>query len=165
MKKIIISVAVASLFAGSAFAGTHTITGGYAQTRFSDVDLNGVNFKYGYQFDGSPFGIMASISGTGKDTTISGVDVKAEYFAASAGVSYNVVDNVKLYATLGGARAEAKASYGSYWAKDTDSTAVYGVGVQVTPVSGFTIDAGFEHANFDEFGDANTFNVGAGWRF
>ncbi|MBZ0059581.1 MULTISPECIES: Ail/Lom family outer membrane beta-barrel protein [unclassified Leclercia] len=168
----IISLTIAAIFAAASFtaaAAQHTITGGYANTNVKtlDTDLKGVNVKYNYTFDNSPFGLIASVTATEHEETINGyipVKVKGEYFSAALGASYAVTDWAKPYVMIGSGKGTIKAAtyYGD--AEENENGFVYGAGIQFTPFAGFTIDTSYEHTKVFE-SDINTFVLGAGWRF
>lgn len=172
MKKIILAVVIAAASISAANAAEHVITGGYAQTKSDGVKLSGLNLKYGYTPDESAVGVMSSLTITGKseDYSESGYKASADYAYGSlmVGASYKVNEYVKPYALVGVGRGAVDAKFSgygsSYHEKDTDTNLAYGVGVQFTPVKGFTIDAGYEGSK--AFGSqVNSFVVGAGYRF
>lgn len=175
MKKMIFAaLAMTSL---SAFAGQHTITGGYAQTSVKDAysivtndDINpkGINLKYGYEPDDSKIGIMTSLTITGEEnelhTPYGKVKEEIGYGSLMGGVSYSVTDWAKPYALVGVARGAYKLTAFGDTDEETDTGFAYGAGVQFNPVSGFTVDAGVEAAKIGDV-KTTTWVVGAGWRF
>lgn len=158
----------------------HTITAGYARTNAADTHLNGFNVKYGYQFSDSAWGIIGSLTATAKDETTTDnagekADFNSGYASLTAGPSYNITDNAKIYALVGFAGADVKADYGygdKYEYKA--HSPVIGLGVQYAVWEGLTVDASYEYTKFDSAKNddfyvdsfsAKTFAVGIGYRF
>lgn len=171
MKKVLLALLCS--VSVSAIAGTHTITGGYAHSHADGANLDGFNIKYGYQFDNSPWGIIASLTGTTdkytEDDDGPRAKTEATYASLTTGVSYNVYNDWKFYGTIGRAGGRAKYTLSGdgdyYHEEETRHAFAYGAGIQFTPVSGFTLDAGYERAHFKTYGDVGTWTVGAGWKF
>ncbi|EKK5568053.1 outer membrane beta-barrel protein [Enterobacter hormaechei] len=174
MKHINISLVAASLvLAGSALAGEHTITGGWAHTEVSATPkgdslldgkmtdkLDGLNVKYGYQFTDSALGIQTSLTATTKDEG----DYTLGYATLAAGPSYNITDDLKIYALVGSAGAEVK----SHNYTERQHGVMGSAGFQYNIAGGFTVDASYEYVKFDFEGadvKTNTFVIGAGYKF
>jgi opacity protein-like surface antigen len=180
MRKIILLAALVASASTIAAPSNHTITGGYARTSASDAHLNGFNVKYGYQFDSSPWGIIGSLTGTGKSERTTDdegykADVDAAYASVMVGPSYNITDDAKIYALVGSSGADIQVDYG-YGGKDEYKahSPVFGVGFQYAVWEGLTVDVSYEYSKFKRAEDngyyvdsfsAKTFTIGVGYKF
>jgi len=180
MKKAVLLAVLVISTSVSAGPSNHTITGGYARTNASDTHLDGFNIKYGYQFDDSAWGIIGSLTATAKEDSFSDdagykTEVDAGYASLMAGPSYNITDDIKIYALVGTSGADVKLKYnGNTEAEYKAHSPVVGVGFQYAIWKGFTVDASYEYAKFkhaesdnyyvDSF-NAKTLAVGIGYKF
>ncbi|MDA8511107.1 MULTISPECIES: outer membrane beta-barrel protein [unclassified Citrobacter] len=140
----------------SVLAGENVITGGYVHTKTAGKSLSGFNAKYGYTPDESDLGVISSLSISADNEN----DIDRGYGSALVGASYRINDVLKPYVLAGIARGAIKADGDT----DTSTGFAYGAGIQLTPIAGFTIDAGYEGSKI--FGSqANSVVLGAGWKF
>lgn len=156
--KLVMVLSLCAAFATPVLAAESVVTGGYVhtQTAGNSNSLNGVNFKYGYTPDESDLGVMSSLTLSANDDE----KIDRGYGSALIGASYRVNAVVKPYVMVGIGRGSMKIDGDT----DTSTGFAYGAGVQLTPVSGFTIDAGYEGSKI--FGSqANSVVIGAGWKF
>ncbi|MFL4401430.1 Ail/Lom family outer membrane beta-barrel protein [Citrobacter portucalensis] len=146
-----------TLFCAQALADSeNVVTGGYAHTKTAGNSFNGVNFKYGYTPDEFDLGVVSSLT----ITVNSNDDIDRGYGSALVGASYRVNDVLKPYVMIGVGRGAVKTDGDT----DTSTGFAYSAGIQLTPISGFTVDAGYEGSKV--FGSqVNSFVVGAGWKF
>lgn len=134
----------------------NVVTGGYAHTNTAGNSFNGVNIKYGYTPDGFDLGVVSSLTLTANSND----NIDRGYGSALIGTSYRVNDVLKPYVMIGVGRGAVKADGDT----DTSTGFAYGAGIQLTPFSGFTVDAGYEGSKV--FGsNVNSVVIGAGWKF
>ncbi|MDA8518505.1 outer membrane beta-barrel protein [Citrobacter sp. Igbk 16] len=134
----------------------NVVTGGYAHTKTAGNSFNGVNFKYGYTPNEMDLGVISSLTVTANGDD----DIDRGYGSALVGASYRVNDVLKPYVMIGVGRGAVKEDGDT----DTSTGFAYGAGIQVTPISGFTLDAGYEGSKV--FGSqVNSVVIGAGWKF
>lgn len=150
-------LALGVVFSAQALADSESVvTGGYAHTQTSGNGLSGVNFKYGYTPDDFDLGVISSLTVTANDKS----NIDRGYGSALVGASFRASDVLKPYVMVGVGRGSIKTNGDT----DTSTGFAYGAGIQLTPISGFTIDAGYEGAKI--FGSqANSLVIGAGWKF
>lgn len=138
------------------FASENVLVGGYVHTKTEGNSLNGFNVKYGYTPDESHFGVMSSLTISANNDN----DTDRGYGSALVGTSYRINDFIKPYVMVGIGRGAVKNNGDT----QTSTGFAYGAGIQLTPISGFTIDAGYEGSKI--FGSqANSVVIGAGWKF
>ena len=171
MKKIACLSALAAVLAvsaGSAVAGTSTVTGGYAQSDMQGVanKANGFNLKYRYEFDDSnPLGVIGSFTYTEKDRTENGVYNKGQYYGITAGPAYRINDWASIYGVVG-------VGYGKFQASDfpdsksdtSDYGFSYGAGLQFNPIENVALDFSYEQSRIRNV-DVGTWIAGVGYRF
>lgn len=171
MKKIACLSALAAVLAvsaGSAVAGTSTVTGGYAQSDMQGVanKANGFNLKYRYEFDDSnPLGVIGSFTYTEKDRTENGVYNKGQYYGITAGPAYRINDWASIYGVVG-------VGYGKFQANDfpdsksdtSDYGFSYGAGLQFNPIENVALDFSYEQSRIRNV-DVGTWIAGVGYRF
>lgn len=155
--KFAVLLALGTVLSAQALADSeNVVTGGYAHTKTAGNSLSGVNLKYGYTPDDFDLGVISSITLTANKND----DIDRGYGSALVGASYRVTDSVKPYVMVGIGRGVVKNDDDT----DTSTGFAYNAGIQFTPISGFTIDAGYEGSKV--FGSqANSIVVGAGWKF
>ncbi|KFC02017.1 outer membrane protein X [Trabulsiella guamensis ATCC 49490] len=171
MKKIACLSALAAVLAvsaGSAVAGTSTVTGGYAQSDMQGVanKTNGFNLKYRYEFDDSnPLGVIGSFTYTEKDRTENGIYNKGQYYGITAGPAYRINDWASIYGVVG-------VGYGKFQANDfpasksdtSDYGFSYGAGLQFNPIENVALDFSYEQSRIRNV-DVGTWIAGVGYRF
>lgn len=155
--KLTLTLSLVMLFSIKALAASESVvTAGYVYTNLEGKTLNGLNGKFGYTPDKSDLGVISSLTISGNNDN----DIDRGYGSALVGVSYRVSDIVKPYVMVGVGRGAIKNDGDTY----TSTGFAYGAGIQLTPISGFTVDAGYEGSKV--FGSqANSVVIGAGWRF
>jgi len=137
-------------------AGENVITGGYVHTRTDDNNLTGLNAKYSYTPDQSDLGVITSLTLSASEDN----HTDRGYGSALVGAGYRINDFFKPYVMAGIGRGSIKVNGDT----DTSTGFAYGAGIQLTPISGFTIDVGYEGSEI--FGSqVNSVVVGAGWKF
>lgn len=151
------TVALVAVFSAQTIAGSeNVVTGGYAHSKTSGKSFNGVNFKYGYTPDEIDLGVISSLTITANDND----NIDRGYGSAMVGASYRLSDALKPYVMIGVGRGVVKTDGDN----NTSTGFAYGAGIQFTPISEFTIDAGYEGSKI--FGSqVNSVVVGAGWKF
>lgn len=154
---IAIFLALGTVFSAQVMANSeNVVTGGYAHTQTSGNGLSGVNLKYGYTPDEFDTGVISSLTLTANDKE----EIDRGYGSLLVGASYRASDVVKPYVMVGVGRGSVKNDGDT----NTSTGFAYSAGVQITPVSDFTLDAGYEGSKI--FGSqANSVVVGAGWKF
>ena len=170
MKKIACLSALAAVLAvsaGSAFAATSTVTGGYAQSDAQGVanKANGFNLKYRYEQDNNPLGVIGSFTYTEKDRTEDGVYNKGQYYGITAGPAYRLNDWASIYGVVG-------VGYGKFQnaatPADNHSTSdygfSYGAGLQFNPIENVALDFSYEQSRIRSV-DVGTWIAGVGYRF
>lgn len=186
MKTIpLITLVIAAVTSGLAFADNHTVSAGYAQSKIEDFkNIRGVNLQYRYEYN-SPLSVLASFTYMKGDDEqnyyLSGDSVNnridAKYYSLLAGPAYRFNDYVSLYA-LGGvahAKATGKTRWKDSWndkvnyenISEKSTSFAYGFGVVINPVDNISVNVGYEgtRASLDGSRSINGFNVGVGYRF
>ncbi|WP_058913901.1 outer membrane protein OmpX [Entomohabitans teleogrylli] len=169
MKKIACLSALACVLAvsaGSAMAGTSTVSGGYAQSDMAGVanKANGFNLKYRYEFDNDPLGVIGSFTYTEKDRSENGVYKKGQYYGITAGPAYRLNDWASIYGVVG-------IGYGKFqqnsFPRHQDTSDVgfsYGAGLQFNPIENVALDFSYEQSRIRNV-DVGTWIAGVGYRF
>lgn len=170
MKKIACLSALAAVLAvsaGSAVAGTSTVTGGYAQSDMQGVvnKANGFNLKYRYEQDNSPLGVIGSFTYTEKNNNDGGSYNKSQYYGITAGPAYRINDWASVYGVVG-------LGYGKFQSTDfptakadtSDYGFSYGAGVQFNPIENVALDFSYEQSRIRSV-DVGTWIAGVGYRF
>lgn len=192
MKKTNIALFLTTAIAsGTALAGKHTVSVGYAQAQIKGFESpHGINLQYRSEIVNT-LGILNSLTyvkssqftlsgGGAASHQVTDNRVDTRYMSLLMGPVYRVNDIISLY-TLGGfARFKAHASFvtkpnrNTFREKDlyaTTRTFAYGAGVIINPTENLSINAGYEGARFSFVEDSksklwsNGFNVGLGYRF
>ncbi|QLR77976.1 outer membrane beta-barrel protein [Citrobacter freundii] len=155
--KLALALSLVMVFSVQALADSESVvTAGYVHTNVGGETLNGFNGKFGYTPDQSDIGVMSSLTISGNNDN----DIDRGYGSALVGASYRVSDMVKPYVMVGIGRGAIKNDGDT----DTSTGFAYGAGIQLTPISSFTVDAGYEGSKI--FGSqANSVVIGAGWKF
>ncbi|ALB66190.1 outer membrane protein OmpX [Cronobacter dublinensis] len=170
MKKIACLSALACVLAvsaGSAVAGTATVTGGYAQSDAQGVmnKMNGFNLKYRYEFDDTnPLGVISSFTYTEKDRTEDGIYNKGQYYGITAGPAYRLNDWASIYGVVGVGYGKAQATADGDKADTSDYGFSYGAGLQFNPVQDVALDFSYEQSRIRNT-DVGTWIAGVGYRF
>ena len=171
MKKIACLSALACVLAvsaGSAVAGTATVTGGYAQSDAQGVmnKMNGFNLKYRYEFDDSnPLGVIGSFTYTEKDRTQDGAYNKGQYYGFTAGPAYRLNDWASIYGVVGFGYGKFQSNdYPAYNDNTSDYGFSYGAGLQFNPVENVALDFSYEQSRIRST-DIGTWIAGVGYRF
>ncbi|AFJ47677.1 outer membrane protein OmpX [Shimwellia blattae] len=169
MKKIACLSALACVLAvstGTAFAGTATVTGGYAQSDMQGKanKASGFNLKYRYEFDDSnPLGVIASFTYTEKNRSGDGYH-KDQYYGITAGPVYRLTDWASIYGVVGVGAGRFQRTEGSHNGSTSDAGFSYGAGLQFNPWEMVALDVGYEQSRIRSV-DVGTWIVGAGYRF
>lgn len=192
MKKICIALATCATL-GTGFtvnAADHSVTLGYAQSKFDDSKLKGVNLKYRYEWD-SPISVITSLtylSASEEEThpiaskNYSSFDFKEKNknLSLSAGPAYRVSQFISIYGLMGininrstgeatarnihtGEDVKVKSSYKT-------TSLMYGAGIQANPMPNLVLDIGYERSSATKSStqtkhNIGGFNIGAGYRF
>ncbi|WP_392565423.1 Ail/Lom family outer membrane beta-barrel protein [Utexia brackfieldae] len=192
MKKIVSQLIVIGALAAAmpAFANHQTLTAGFARSNMDDVNhISGVNLKYYWEQEDSPFGVVGSFTYMqGKENStfkaandiLSG-DAKAQYYALSVGPAYRLNDYISAYGLIGAGVTQGKGDYhwlnytssgyedlGNLSTKENRGSVVYGVGLQVNPIDNLAVDLSYEGTQVKINGknyNINAFVVGVGYRF
>ncbi len=171
MKKIACLSALACVLAvsaGSAVAGTATVSGGYAQSDMQGVasKANGFNLKYRYEFDNSPLGVIGSFTYTEHDRTAThGEYDKGQYYGFTAGPAYRLADWVSVYGVIGlGYGKFQTTNYPEHHGDTSDVGFSYGAGVQFNPIENVALDFSYEQSRIRSV-DVGTWIAGVGYRF
>lgn len=186
MKKLSLAIlAATTLMSGAALADNHTVSIGYAQSKFDDYnDIKGVNLQYRYEWD-SPLSAIGSLTYMSGDHNYSDyssptdslkIDSELKYYSFLVGPAYRINDFVSLYA-LGGL-AYTKIDEDARWSdingiftRETGSSSstsfAWGAGVQFNPTDDLSIGIGYEGttAKFADTVSLNGFNINVGYRF
>ncbi|WP_226569376.1 outer membrane protein OmpX [Mangrovibacter yixingensis] len=169
MKKIACLSALACVLAvsaGTAFAGTSTVTGGYAQSDMQGAanKAGGFNLKYRYEFDNSPLGVIGSFTYTEKNRSEDSVYHKGQYYGITAGPAYRINDWASIYGVIG-------LGYGKFQQTDypekadmSDYGFSYGAGLQFNPIENVALDFSYEQSRIRSV-DVGTWIAGVGYRF
>lgn len=186
MKKMTLALLLASsMTSGAAFANTHTLSAGYAQSYVEGFKhIRGFNLQYRYE-NFSPLSVLASFSWMKGDETdhyrYSGNQMKetieARYISLLSGPAYRINEYISLYA-LGGvahSKADVNASLtsreGNYSLHASDSAKAYsfayGAGVIINPVENLSVNIGYEgtQAGQDIDSAIDGFILGVGYSF
>jgi len=193
MKKLLLSLAVCAAMGMSmnASANDHSVTVGYAQSKFpvldlGNVTLKGVNFKYRYEGDSS-VSLITSLTYMGNNISYSGddsyrqkvnVDEKYRNLSLAAGPAYRFNEFVSIYGLAGLNVFDSKYAQKTHTSNGKTenesghfrtSSFMYGAGIQINPMANLVLDIGYEGTQ-KSFGDnsklkLNGFNVGVGYRF
>ncbi len=191
MNKLTLSTLLLTSIALSPFASAdnHTVTLGYAQSKVQDFkDIKGVNLKYRYEWD-SPLSVISAftymtgkedISGLNNNAATSNtldVNTKVKYYSLSAGPAYRINNYISAYGLLG--LGYTKVDDTATWktnsvasfrenVNSSNTSLIYGVGLQVNPIENVAIDIGYEGSKVKYAGKSysvNGFNIGVGYRF
>ncbi|PWW10271.1 outer membrane protein OmpX [Mangrovibacter plantisponsor] len=169
MKKIACLSALACVLAvsaGSAFAGTSTVTGGYAQSDMQGAanKAGGFNLKYRYEFDNSPLGVIGSFTYTEKNRSEDSVYHKGQYYGITAGPAYRINDWASIYGVIG--LGYGKFQQTNYPEKGdmSDYGFSYGAGLQFNPIENVALDFSYEQSRIRSV-DVGTWIAGVGYRF
>jgi len=170
MKKIACLSALAAVLAfsaGTAVAGTATVTGGYAQSDMQGVanKANGFNLKYRYEFDDQPLGVIGSFTYTEKDRSSSDNTYnKGQYYGITAGPAYRINDWMSAYGVVGIGYGKFQST--NFPAKDdmSDVGFSYGAGLQFNPIENVALDFSYEQSRIRSV-DVGTWIAGVGYRF
>ncbi|BDH46575.1 outer membrane protease [Salmonella enterica subsp. enterica serovar Choleraesuis] len=171
MKKIACLSALAcvmALSAGTAVAGTATVSGGYAQGDMQGVGnkANGFNLKYRYEFDDNPLGVISSFTYIEKDQSRGGDSHKAQYYGITAGPAYRLNDWASIYGVVGVGIGSWKNTNSERVHESTSNDAgfSYGAGVQFNPIENVALDFSYEQSRIRSV-DVGTWIAGVGYRF
>jgi outer membrane protein X len=170
MKKIACLSALACVLAvsaGSAVAGTATVSGGYAQSDMQGVasKANGFNLKYRYEFDNSPLGVIGSFTYTEHDRTGHGGDYqKGQYYGLTAGPAYRLADWVSIYGVIGVGYGKFQTTQYPDHGDMSDAGFSYGAGLQFNPIENVALDFSYEQSRIRSV-DVGTWIAGVGYRF
>ncbi|EKA9346068.1 outer membrane protein OmpX [Cronobacter sakazakii] len=171
MKKIACLSALACVLAvsaGSAVAGTATVSGGYAQSDAQGVmnKMNGFNLKYRYEFDDTnPLGVISSFTYTEKDRSENGEYNKGQYYGITAGPAYRINDWASIYGVVGVGYGKFQTTdYPSKTSDTSDYGFSYGAGLQFNPVQDVALDFSYEQSRIRNT-DVGTWIAGVGYRF
>ncbi len=170
MKKIACLSALACVLAvsaGSAFAGTSTVTGGYAQSDMQGVQnkAGGFNLKYRYEFDNDPLGMIGSFTYTSKNNTEDGVYSKGSYYGITAGPAFRLNDWASVYGVVGmGYGKLQQTDYPSVDSNNSDVGFSYGAGMQFNPMENVALDVSYEQSRIRSV-DVGTWIAGVGYSF
>jgi len=176
MKKIACLSALACLVAlgsSSAFAGTSTVTGGYAQGDLQGVvnKANGFNLKYRYEQDSNPLGVIGSFTYITKNAYDNGDDYnKSQYYGITAGPAYRLNDWASIYGVVGIGYGKFQSNVDSSSTdlrQKNDSSDVgfsYGAGLQFNPIQNVALDFSYEQSRIRSV-DVGTWIAGVGYSF
>jgi len=194
MKKLLLSLAICAAMGMSmnASANDHTVTVGYAESKFpttttlGNVNLNGVNLKYRYEEDSSVSLITSltymwnNLSYSDKTINRQKFDVKQKYkdLSLAAGPAYRFNEFVSIYGLTGVNIFDskyAKKTHTSNGNTDNESTHfrttlfMYGAGIQINPMANLALDIGYEGTQKNLRHNSKLklkgFNLGVGYRF
>lgn len=177
MKKIACLSALACVVAlgvsSSAFAGTSTVSAGYAQGDAQGVvnKANGFNLKYRYEQDNNPLGVIGSFTYIQDDSNPTSGDYrKAQYYGITAGPAYRINDWVSAYGVIG-------LGYGKFQYNDNVASTAnreksdtsdygfsYGAGLQFNPIQNVALDVSYEQSRIRSV-DVGTWIAGVGYSF
>ena len=185
MKKLSLAIlAATAMMSGAAQADMHTLSVGYAQSKFDNFkDLRGVNVQYRYEW-GSEFSAIGSFSYmSGEedyaelvDTNTFKANTEVKYASLLAGPAYYINEFVTVYALGGLAYVKAESN----WKMSDDKSTFYresgswnstsfawGAGVLFTPTEDLTVGLGYEGttAKFEDNVSINGINLTIGYRF
>lgn len=182
MKKITAALFLAAI---SANAAADDFTIGFAKNSIKvDGDketAKGVSVTYSHFKENSDIGLIVTGSYTGFDENYSTLNNKfnANYdqLSLSAGPIFQINDNISLYGVIGLSHATIDVSLSeysydgdidTYRDNASDTTVNFGGGVRIYPSDKFVINIGFETTKPTYYGEtakANTFTIGAGYKF
>ncbi|MEG3134474.1 outer membrane protein OmpX [Rouxiella sp. T17] len=175
MKKIACLSALACVVAlstSSAFAGTSTVTGGYAQGDAQGVlnKVKGFNLKYRYEFDDTPWGVIGSATYLEKSDSYGDTYKKGTYYGVTAGPAFRINDWASIYGVVGVSVAEwdtiqnAQSTTDRRRNEPTDAGFTYGAGLQFNPIENVALDFSYEQSRIRNT-DVGTWIAGVGYRF
>ncbi|MFZ4834610.1 outer membrane protein OmpX [Rouxiella sp. Mn2063] len=176
MKKIACLSALACLVAlgsSSAFAGTSTVTGGYAQGDMQGVvnKANGFNLKYRYEQDSNPLGVIGSFTYITKNAYNDGDNYsKSQYYGITAGPAYRLNDWASIYGVvgIGFGKFQNNDNSSSTDLRDKNSSSdvgfSYGAGLQFNPIQNVALDFSYEQSRIRTT-DVGTWIAGVGYSF
>lgn len=191
MKKLCIALAACATLGTSfvACANEHSVSLGYAQSKFQAFTLKGLNFKYRNEWDSS-LSVITSLTALGhtspselayeeKTTTMSAVNAKFTYISLAVGPAYRINNFVSIYSLIGYNRSSVRFEGQSLniptekiknFKNDEHShSMMYGAGIQINPLDNITVDLGYEGTKVKSTKDkkdaVNGFNIGVGVRF
>lgn len=175
-KLVLLAGVICSLFTGSVFAESQSLSVGYTTGYLSaggygshDGHPNGMNFKYRYEFN-DKWGVIGAF--TFADDVLGEGPALAEwgYTSYMAGPSWRLNDYVSIYYLMGLAHADThvKASHTTKYKKNAFASSI---GAQINPWKNVVLDIGYEYAKFNDYPrskidiESGLFIVGVGYRF
>lgn len=162
MKALKLSLLFTTLVSVPVFAQS-TFTLGYAFSKVEDVNLNGFNAQFRYEWN-APMSFLVSASRLNGDKKYSDGSVAVKYTSLLAGPAYRFNDLVSIYGLTGFTKTTAEENDVGYYYKDIQSAFAYGVGVQLNAAQNLVVHVGYEGSKIVE-AKANGLNVGIGYRF